>query len=439
MWIEFVYCPKVTFCHFHHIDAKETRMIYRREEFAQINLHYTNFLYKIHKNSVIINVGMITYTTRLEFNNEEDRQKIFKMLEAQQLAWNECSKIKFGIKKNSIVDLHAAFYKNFRESQAKIPSQVVICAENECLSAYRSVKSNKHKIIKPIEKKKLSIRLDKRIYSFKYINNELVFSIVSLDKRVKCKLHLYNKLSCLIGKYAFCDPELFIKDNNVWIALTFNIATNLVNKTSACGIDLGIRMSAVTSEGKFYQDKKFNKEKRKLRYLKRQLQSKGTKSAKRHLNKLRRKEHNKNKNQFHLLANSILKDTKAKVIVLEDLSKIKQKKHKYQNKNRISQVSFYQLKQILTYKAPFYGKTVIQVPAYNTSQIDHRTDKKDGIRVGRRYYGKDGIVLDADQNAVLILPKGLNSPFRISLYLTGRALSIAQLFLFARNKPRSFS
>ena len=228
-------------------------------------------------------MGKLTYNTRLVFKSDSDKDKIVGMLESQRFAWNECSKVKFNIPTNSIVLLHGQFYTKFRQSQPEIPSQVVISAEQSVLSAYRSIKSNKQKLDKPPEKKKLSIRLDKRTYSYK----NGVFSIISLEKRVK------------------------------------------------------------------YQ------------------------------------------NFSHHLANKIVSDTKADTIVLENLKSIKVKKHKYQNKNRISQVPMFELRRILTYKALLHNKQVITVsPAY-TSQIDHRTGKLDGKRIGGRYIGKDGQIIIA--------------------------------------------
>lgn len=50
------------------------------------------------------------------------------------------------------------------------------------------------------------------------------------------------------------------------------------------------------------------------------------------------KEHNKNKNQTHLIVNEVLK-TSADVICLEKLNDIKRKKNKYQNKRSIGQAS----------------------------------------------------------------------------------------------------
>ena len=365
-------------------------------------------------------MGKLTYNTRLVFQSDSNKDKIAKMLESQRFAWNECSKIKFEHKlKNSIVELHGKFYQNFRKSQPEIPSQVVISAEQSVLSAYRSVKSNKHKIDKPLSKKKLSIRLDKRTYSYK----NGVFSIISLKKRVKCSPYIYPKLHELISKYRFCDPLLFEKNGEIWICLTFDIPEVLSQKKLALGIDLGCRVNAATSEGNLYIDKKFNGEKRRLRFNKRKLQSKSkdSKSAKRHLKRLKRKEANKNKNFSHHLANKLIKDTKADTIVLENLKSIKVKKHKYQNKNRISQVPMFELRQILTYKALLHNKQVITVsPAY-TSQIDHRTGKLDGKRIGGRYIGKDNQVLHADVNAACNIVLRSKLPCSISNYYAWQA------------------
>lgn len=364
-------------------------------------------------------MGKLTYSTRLVFQIDSDKDKIVGMLEKQRLAWNECSKIKFNIPTNSIVLLHDQFYTKFRQSQPEIPSQVVISAEQSVLSAYRGIKSNKQKLDKPPEKKKLSIRLDKRTYSYK----NRIFSIISLEKRVKCSPYIYPKLQELISKYRFCDPLLFEKNGEIWICLTFDIPEILSQNKLAIGVDLGICNLAATSEGNLYQDKQFNARKRKLRFNKRKLQSKSktSKSAKRKLKKLKHKEHNINQNFSHHLANKIISDTWADTIVLENLKSIKVKKHKYQNKNRISQVPTFELRRILTYKALLHNKQVITVsPAY-TSQIDHRTGKLDGKRIGGRYIGKDDQVLHADVNAACNIGLRSKLPCSISNYYAWQA------------------
>ena len=364
-------------------------------------------------------MGKLTYNTRLVFQSDADKDKIVGMLERQRFAWNECSKVKFNIATNSIVLLHGQFYTKFRQSHPEIPSQVVISAEQSVLSAYRSIKSNKQKLNKPPEKKKLSIRLDKRTYSYK----NGVFSIISLEKRIKCSPYIYPKLQELISKYRFCDPLLFEKNDEIWICLTFDIPEILSQNKLAVGVDIGICNLAATSEGNLYQDKRFNGRKRKLRFNKRKLQSKSkdSKSARQKLKKLKRKERNINQNFSHHLANKIISDTKADTIVLENLKSIKVKKHKYQNKNRISQVPMFELRRILTYKALLHNKQVITVsPAY-TSQIDHRTGKLEGKRIGGRYTGKDGQILHADCNAACNIALRSKLPCSINDYYAWQA------------------
>lgn len=371
-------------------------------------------------------MSLITYNTKLVFSSPEDKKGILNILEAQRLAWNECSKIKFEkVPKNSIVDLHKVFYRQFRDKHPEIPSQIVISAERFVLVAYRRNKSNRRIIKEPYFKKELSMRLDNCSFSCKKVDNIPFFSIVSFGKRIKCQPYIYPKLREYLDKYKFCPPDLFVRNNEVFVGLGFEIPELACKQTLAVGIDLGIRNNAVTSEGVIYRDKQFNKEKRALRFNKRKFQTKSkiSKSAKRHLKQLRRKERNKNKDFTHKLVNSILRDTKADIIVLEDLKGLKKKKNKFQNKNRISQISFAELRRIITYKAALLKepKTVIVVSPSYSSQIDHRTGLKDGIRNGSRYTGKDGQVLHADCNAACNLALRSKHPCSISDYFAWQA------------------
>ena len=99
------------------------------------------------------------------------------------------------------------------------------------------------------------------------------------------------------------------------------------------------------------------------------------------------------------------------------MSKIKKKtsrtKEGYKrakHNNALSQVPFYMFKQIMAYKAPLSGKTVETVSPVYTSQMDHRTGKRDGVRRGRRYVCCDGVVFDADWNASINIGQRSNHP-----------------------------
>jgi IS605 OrfB family transposase len=361
---------------------------------------------------------IITRKTKLIFKSEEDKQSIIQMLETARDVFNFCAAEQYGAPRNNIIDLHAKCYKRARVLFPKCKSAIIVQVENHVLSAYRSIKSNNHKIDKAIVKKRLSLSLNATMCSYK--NDE--FSLLSLGKRVKAKLTVYPLLSEYLEKYKFGDVTVFVENGDVYISLPFKVECAEVKPKLALGVDLGIRRFAATSDGQLFIDKKFNKRKRKLRHLKNKLKRKGTRSAKRHLKKIGHKERNQNTNFTHHLANAIL-NTPANAIVLEelDVKKLKSKKHKYQNKNRICQVGFSNLLLFLTYKAHLKNKLVITVnPAY-TSQIDCLTGRKDGERKGCRYYSKKGLVYDADINAAINIAKLSKLPILQGNLLDGQA------------------
>ncbi len=347
---------------------------------------------------------MITYTTKLIFKDENDFAKILKVLECQKFCVNECSKVHYGAKKNSIKELHEKFYGPFREKNPEIPAQVVVRSINEVLSNYRSIKSNKHKITKPVQKKNLSIRLDKRLYS--YTGKNLKLS--SLDGRVTCDFHIYQKLESLLNEFRFKDPLLFVKNGEIWIALTFDTVPAPSRETAVCGIDVGMKNFVATSEGFVFQDKKYNEKKRRLRFLKRKLKAKKTKSARKHLKKLKRKEANRSKKQVEKVVNYVVKNSQADVFAVEDLKSIKKNTFKKGNKsfnNRWGLTPIGLFIQILEHKALLNKKKTVRVDPKFTSQRDSRTGKKNGIRQKGRYTGKDGKHLHSDINAAINIAK----------------------------------
>lgn len=362
----------------------------------------------------MIYIIVITFNTKLLGDTDE----LKKLLEYQQFVFNFASKEQFPETKKSLVVLHSKVYNVIRKLNPNIPSQVIIRAEHDCLSAYRSIKSNKHKIKKPIVKTNLSMRLDKRLYS-KDKNDKYAIRITTTGKRQSFKFTVYPKLKELLDKYQYCDPLIYIENKNVYISFSFENKQPQLKSRLAIGVDLGIRRSAATSEGKLIIDRKFNERKRKLRHQKDVLKSKNTKSSRKKLrHSLKRKEHNQNKNQTHLIANEVLK-TEADIICLENLKSIKVKKNKYQNKRSISQVPLFELRRVITYKAQNQGKTVLLVCPFNTSKIDSVTGKVEGERRGCRFYSKvNGMIYDADINAAINIAKLSKHPISQTNRLT---------------------
>ena len=383
----------------------------------------------------------LTYNVRLATDNQEEFDLLYSMLLEHQKVWRYLSEFVFD---NGIIDkkiIHDKNYHKCRKLFPDCPSQVIIRAKDSVYATYKTIKANNQldSISEPAQLNNLSIRLDKRIYTFLPDNK---IRLTTTGKRINCSYTSYDKFEELFSKYAVCDPLIFFRDNEFWLAVSFEVPTPTVVENSCIGVDLGIKRTFVTSEGIAFKDKLFLKEQRRLRYLKRVLQSKHqiskSRSGDKKLKSLKRKEHNKNLNQTHKIANEILK-TKSNVVVMEDLTKIKSKSRGRKFNNKQSQVPYFDLRRILTYKAPLKGKTVVTVdPAY-TSKNDY-TGQKRGIRKGCRYYTTDNKVYDADWNASINianrysriknqngveLPVSFSTPFDGGLNFIGRPHQLA--------------
>jgi putative transposase len=379
---------------------------------------------------------MKTYNVKLKFNSISQKQYWLNILKHQQNVVNEMFQQIFNSEiKLSIKHFHDTLYKRIKNS-FNLPSQIIIKSEQEALAGFRSVKSNKHKLKAPPVKKNLSLRLDKRLYS-NFTRTSIKLATSTKNQREAVSFQLYDKINSFFENYTALDPLIFERNGELYLSITFETPEILPQNEEVVGVDLGVKRLFTTSDGTALSGKEYNKQKRRIRYNKRMLQKKNTKSSKRKLKKLSKKEKNFSKNYIHQATNKLLETDKS-IIVVEDLTKIKQNTSKTKegfkrkkHNNRISQIPFYMFKQILTYKALHLGKVVETVnPAY-TSQIDCTTNEKDGKRQGCRYYTASNKVLDADWNAAINIacrkhPISFEVPTDGKLNFLGRLLSTNQ-------------
>lgn len=155
-----------------------------------------------------------------------------------------------------------------------------------------------------------------------------------------------------------------------------NTATSCRNE-KIVGVDVGVNNLAVTSDGQV-----FSGHKTKIiqyQYLRRKLQRKGTKSAKRKLKAISGRQKRYMRGVNHIISKKIV--ASADTIVLENLKGIR-KIRKGKRFNRwLNSWSFYQLQSFIKYKAEREGKRVIFVNPYMTSQTCSSCGK-----IGSRYF-----------------------------------------------------
>lgn len=379
---------------------------------------------------------MLTYKTKLIFENQKSRDFWKEQMSLVRDCYNFVSRIAFEEKLSlNIKVYHHRLYRAEREAFPQLPAQMCIKVYKQVLGNYRTVHKNNVELEKPMEMKNPSIGLDKRLYSG-LTRESFKLSSGEGNKRSAVSFVRYPKFDEMASKYRMCDPVLQYDErtDTFYACIPFLALDTTPCPESYLGIDLGMKRIATLSDGTAITDKKYLARRRRIRHNKSIFRRHKAKShsARTKLKKLRRKEFFYSKEFCHKVANKIL-SRKESVIVMEDLSKIKQSTsttkegHKRtRHNNRMSQVPFYQLRQILTYKAPLCGKRVETVSPEYTSQEDCRMHSKEGCRrQGCRFYTADGKVFDADWNAAINIcnrkhPTSFEMPIDGSLNLVGR-------------------
>lgn len=376
-------------------------------------------------------MNTISYNIELNMNNQTFLY--WKtLLEQSRNAYNDCCSLL--ITDNvplNLKSVHDAVYNQLRTKYTLIPAQGIIKIYKDVISALRTIKANKHKDNDNPFKKGLNLRLDKRMYSNLDING-ISLSSGMRNHRTKANFILYDKVIELFNNYKTLDPLIFIRNNRIFLSVPFEVNSKPLKDNTSVGVDMGVKRLFVTSDGIAFKDKQYLKKRREIRYLKRCLKDKNTKSSKRHLKKIRHHERNISKDMCYRASKILLDNTKSSIIIMEDLSKIKKNTSKNSNgftrkrhNNMLSQVPFYKFKEILTYKAQLVGKQVETVSPVYTSQTDCRTGKRDGKRQGCRYYCKDGVIFDSDWNASVNIALRAKRPFSINkLPFDGKLLFI---------------
>lgn len=137
------------------------------------------------------------------------------------------------------------------------------------------------------------------------------------------------------------------------------------------GVDLGIAQPAVTSNARFLGKKRWRDVEARRFRLRRALQKSGSKSAKRHLRKMGRKQQRFRRDCDHVLSKQIVAVTPpGATIAVENLTNIRArvKARKGKQARRIHGWSFDQLRSFIAYKAEERGCTVVGVDPRHTSQ-----------------------------------------------------------------------
>ena len=257
---------------------------------------------------------------------------------------------------------HIELYQKFRQEFPNVNAGTLQCIRD---AALESVKALKFKY-KPLKKPYSHIRYDARTVSLR--GNQLSFSwsgsrikqIITIPAFFRKRYGTWKFQAATIGydRFKKCfKANLIFKSNDVE-----------KQGDRVVGVDRGLYNIVSLSNGFLYASNGIRKVKRDVLFLKKQLQAKGTRSAKRKLKKLSGYEKRFSLDINHNISKQ-LAEMPFDIFALEDLSGIRKQKSKGKKLNKmLHNWSFWQLEQFLTYKAEAKGKQVVKVDARYTSQ-----------------------------------------------------------------------
>ena len=297
-------------------------------------------------------------------------------------------------------DLHYGTYNNIRKNYPNFSSAMVQTARDYAGEILKRTMKTKRKLNKPIKKIYSGIRYDRRCLNVMFDKNTI--SINTTFGRII----LPFKLAKYYDKYKdwkYSNAQLVRrKDKNYY--LNIQMQQNIPEKIKdykILGIDSGIKNICVCSNNIFFNSKHLKNIKGKYKKMKKDLQHKGTKSAKKLLKKISGKENRFVRDVNHCISKKIV-NTEYNIFAIEDIKNIREKKRYNKRLNyMIGNWSYKQFQIFLDYKSKRIGKSIIKInPNYTSQQCSkcgyiHKTN-----RTGNIFKCKEcNYELNADLNA----------------------------------------
>ena len=335
-----------------------------------------------------------------------------RTLDEHTACFNEVTFTGFTTQCSNGTELHKETYYPLRLRYPDLPSQLVCAARVKATEAVKSaltwkLKKEKeypkkvakaHKQGRPVptfrpvkcpRTKIAPIRYDQRSYWVKWNVNRC--SLATTHGRMELDFTVPSHLLQYVG-YKTCSADLCSRKGRFTLHVVVSIPEpDIAPNETVIGIDVGLVHPAVTSERRFLGERRWQEQERRIFRLRRKLQAKGTKSAKRHLKKLSGKLFRQRKDHDHVLSKRMVQNApQGSTLVLENLKDIratskmgrgKQNKN-VETKRRFHRWSFEQFHGFLSYKAAWHGIQVVKIDPRHTSQTcskcgqQHRSNRR---------------------------------------------------------------
>jgi putative transposase len=362
-----------------------------------------------------------TRTIRIQLRPTPEQATLLRQTMQEHTAcFNAVCQLADAQKISNGTELHRLTYTEHRAS-THLPSQLICAARVKATEAIKSAialrkkqvqayqqrlkKARKTgKPVKPLQLAKTphsslcAIRYDAR--SFRFDRNTRMVSLVHVQQpgQIRNRALIAVKVPAYYEQYLTTEWEqesadLIYHKGAFWLHVVVSCAISPIEPTEqVIGVDLGINRLAVTTHPHFFGGKHLKETNNRYFRLRRKLQAKGTKSAKRHLKKLSGRLKRFQADANHVVAKRIVTSCRpGESLVMENLTDIRERNW-----------SFAQLQGFLAYKAAYKGVHVAFVDARYTSQACSRCGyiaKRNRVCQSEFSCHSCGFSLNADLNA----------------------------------------
>lgn len=328
----------------------------------------------------------------------EQHADMLATLERANATCNWLSQQAFEAKVFQQFHLHRLAYHAARK-QFELSAQMTVRAIAKTADSYKIQKTTQ-----TVFQKHGAIAYDDRILSFK--SGDRV-SLWTLNGRQTmpfvCGEYQRKMLPYLKG-----EVDLIYRKGTFFLNAVCDVAEAPFQESlDALGVDCGIVQLAVDSDGTAFSGAQVEKLRNKVANQRASLQSRGTRSAKRKLQKLSGTQSKFQKNTNHVISKAIVSKAKYtnRLIVLEDLSGIRTGiKVRKRQRNRFANWGFAQLQKFIEYKAIREGVKVEFIDPRNTSRQCSRCShiKKSNRKSQSEFVCSScGFTINADWNAAI--------------------------------------
>src|SRR5712692_1611514 len=292
----------------------------------------------------------------------EQHAALVATLERFNAACNAIAEVAFREQLANKIALQELVYYAVRE-RFGLSSQMTVRAIAKVVDAYK-----RDKTIQPTFRPHGALTSDYLILSWKALEH---VSLLALDGRqlVACRFGPFQQArrDRLRGQ-----ADLILRDGACYLYATLEVPdVPIADVRDFLGVDLGIVNIATDSDAIVYTGEAVERQRRTFAHRRRNLQRRQTRSAKRKLQFLRRKQARFQRDSNHCISKALVRTAKdtGRGIALEDLQGIRERVSvRRRQRARHANWAFAQLSTFVQYKAASVGVPVVLVDPRHTSQ-----------------------------------------------------------------------